>query len=72
MTPCVIRDGDMAWAMTPCVIRDGDIAWAMMDTNDNPICIGCERTPNELGLREPKNWKKMIEDYKRNQRRRRP
>jgi len=46
--------------MTPCVLRDGDICYAM-DNNDNPICVGCERTPAQLKRPPPKNWAATVQ-----------
>jgi hypothetical protein len=49
--------------MTPCVLRDGDICWA--DKFDGkPICVGCERTPKELGLPAPVPWPRPASDSK--------
>jgi hypothetical protein len=45
--------------MTPCVLRDGDICWA--DKFDNkPICVGCELTPEQLGLPAPDPWPRRL------------
>jgi hypothetical protein len=49
--------------MTPCVIRDGAVAFAM-DSQDRPICVGCERSPKTLGVPYPANWAKTVADYK--------
>jgi hypothetical protein len=38
--------------MTPCVRRDGAVCFAL-DGRDQPICVGCERTPEELGVLPP-------------------
>lgn len=53
--------------MTPCVIRDGDTCWAM-DGADKPICVGCEHTPQFLGLPPPANWSRTVSDYYAKQR----
>jgi hypothetical protein len=54
--------------MTPCVRRDGDVAFAM-GSADNPICVGCEKTPAALDVPPPKDWAKMVRDYQRKTRR---
>jgi hypothetical protein len=41
--------------MTPCVLRDGDICYAETLRRE-PICVGCERTPAELGRTPPEPW----------------
>jgi hypothetical protein len=38
--------------MTPCVLKDGPVCFAM-DSKDQPICVDCERTPEELGVARP-------------------
>jgi hypothetical protein len=50
--------------MTPCVLKDGAMCFAM-DSNDQPICVGCERSPQTLGVPFPANWAKTVADYKR-------
>jgi len=50
--------------MTPCVIRDGSVAFAM-DDHDQPICVGCEHSPKFLGVPRPADWWKTVADYKR-------
>jgi hypothetical protein len=45
--------------MTPCVIRDGDICYAE-DGRHRPICVGCERTPEQTGVPRPKDWNKIV------------
>jgi hypothetical protein len=35
--------------MTPCVRRDGHICW-VLNTWDKPICVGCERGPQTVGI----------------------
>lgn len=32
--------------MTPCVRRDGDVAWVM--DRGRPICVGCERAKGKV------------------------
>lgn len=54
--------------MTPCVLRDGSVAWAI-NSNDKPICVGCEKTPKVLGMIYPKGWSKIVAEYKRGVRR---
>jgi hypothetical protein len=56
--------------MTPCVLKDGPICFAM-DSRDNPICVGCERTPEALGVDPPADWSKQVADYHAKQKRRR-
>lgn len=41
--------------MTPCVIKDGAICFAM-NSRGNPICVGCEKTPETLGVLAPTPW----------------
>jgi hypothetical protein len=48
--------------MTPCVRRDGAVAFAM-DMADQPICVGCERTPAQLGVERPADWEQTVKDY---------
>jgi hypothetical protein len=57
--PCPYAKSDM----TPCVLKDGAICFAM-NANDNPICVGCERTPEQLGIPAPKDWAAQVADYK--------
>lgn len=57
------------WAkseMTPCVIKDGQICFALSlnNNNDNPICVGCGRSPEQIGVDAPKDWAEQIADYK--------
>lgn len=52
--------------MTPCVLRDGAVCFAM-DSRDRPICVGCERSPKTLGVPVPLDWAKTVADYKRGQ-----
>lgn len=49
--------------MTPCVRKDGDLAFTM-DSSEQPICVGCERTPTELGVDRPANWDTVVAKYK--------
>jgi predicted Fe-S protein YdhL (DUF1289 family) len=53
--------------MTPCVLKDGAICFAM-NTMDRPICVGCGRTPEQLGVDPPKDWAKTVADYKKRKR----
>lgn len=48
--------------MTPCVIKDGPVCYAM-DSKDEPICVGCERRPAELGLQRPADWDDTVRSY---------
>lgn len=58
--------------MTPCVLKDGAMCFAM-DSRDEPICVGCERTPEALGVPRPADWAQTVADYYRaNPRARRP
>jgi hypothetical protein len=50
--------------MTPCVRKDGPVCFAM-DSRDEPICVGCERSPETLGVPRPADWAKTVADYKR-------
>lgn len=52
--------------MTPCVLRDGAICFAM-DSHDEPICVGCEKTPRALGVERPANWDQIVRDARREQ-----
>jgi hypothetical protein len=49
--------------MTPCVLKDGAICFAM-DSDDEPICVGCEHSPKFLGVPRPPDWEKTVADYK--------
>jgi len=48
--------------MTPCVLRDGPICFAM-DSRDQPICVGCERPPEQLGVPRPKDWDEQVKRF---------
>lgn len=48
--------------MTPCVRKDGAICFAM-DSADEPICAGCERTPKGLGVPRPADWEQTVARY---------
>jgi hypothetical protein len=48
--------------MTPCVIEDGDICYAEKGPAREPICVGCERTPDQTGVPRPKVW--PVEDQR--------
>ena len=48
--------------MTPCVLRDGPICFAM-NVDDKPICVGCERTPKQLGVEAPADWDQQVASY---------
>jgi hypothetical protein len=45
--------------MTPCVVRDGAMCYAE-DGRHRPMCVGCERTPEQTGVAPPKNWDKIV------------
>jgi len=49
--------------MTPCVLKDGANCFAM-DSRDEPICVGCERSPKTLGVPRPKDWAQTVANYK--------
>lgn len=49
--------------MTPCVIRDGAIAYAI-GSGDKPICVGCEKSPKAIGVTGPDPVKWALEIYK--------
>jgi len=51
-------------AMTPCVKRDGPVAYAI-GPRDNPICVGCERSAQVLGVPPPADWAEQVAAYKR-------
>ena len=55
--------------MTPCVIKDGPVAFCFGDGNE-PICVGCERGPNKIGVPRPADWDKTIKDYTKTEQRR--
>jgi hypothetical protein len=48
--------------MTPCVRKDGNVAWTM-DSRDDPVCVGCGLGPQTLNLPPPKDWEKTVENY---------
>jgi hypothetical protein len=51
--------------MTPCVVEDGVVAYAMT-ADDNPICAGCVRTPDQTGVQvDPVKWAKDVAEYNR-------
>jgi hypothetical protein len=54
--------------MTPCVIRDGDICYAM-DNADLPVCVGCGSKPAQTGVPKPADWDKQVADYAKKARR---
>jgi len=47
--------------MTPCVLKDGAMCFAVGD-NDEPICVGCERSPEALGVPRPADWERIVEE----------
>lgn len=62
MAKCAHSKSDM----TPCVIRDGAICFGM-DWKDDPVCVGCGRSPGEMGVEKPTGWLHIIADfYKQN------
>lgn len=48
--------------MTPCVLKDGPICFAM-NWMDRPICVGCEKSPQTLGVDPPGDWSRQVADY---------
>lgn len=54
--------------MTPCVLKDGPVCFAM-SAEDNPVCVGCGRSPERLGVDPPGDWEKQVADYYRKARR---
>jgi hypothetical protein len=59
-TACPYAKSDM----TPCVIKDGPMCWAVGD-GDRPICVGCERGPKTLGVPFPADWEQTLEQVRR-------
>lgn len=55
--------------MTPCVIKDGAIAYAI-SSSDTPICVGCEKGPTITGIDPPKDWAQQVASYKYEERKR--
>lgn len=55
---------------TPCVLKDGPVCFAM-NRRDYPICVGCEKTPETLGVDHPADWEKTVADYYAKQRKQR-
>lgn len=55
MNGCPYKKSDM----TPCVITDGAICYAM-NSRDEPICVGCERTPEQTGVARPADWAEQV------------
>jgi len=61
MTYCPRAKSDM----TPCVVRDGTIAYAM-SSMDAPICVGCEQGPTITGVAMPAaEWKQIVDTWYR-------
>jgi len=56
--------------MTPCVLKDGEMCFAM-DTADQPICVGCEKSPASLGVARPADWDMTVANYYATQKTRR-
>lgn len=60
--------------MTPCAIKDGDMAASfnspMMLETPPPICVGCNRSFAKLGIPDPAGWEKTVGDYIRKYERR--
>jgi hypothetical protein len=52
--------------MTPCVIKDGPICFAF-GANDEPICVGCERSPDALGVPRPADWDRTVAEFRHKQ-----
>lgn len=57
-------------SMTPCVVTDGPIAYAMTGITNAPICAGCERGPLTTGVPKPENWDADCAAYLAKQKRR--
>ena len=55
--------------MTPCVLRDGAVCFAM-NAVDEPICVGCERAPEVIGVDKPPDWDKTVKEYRNRERNR--
>src|SRR5215472_10963137 len=60
MKTCEYKKSDM----TPCVITDGAVCYAM-NSRDQPICVGCERTPVQTGVLPPADWIQQVAEYKK-------
>ena len=56
---CPYRKSDM----TPCVIIDGPICYAA-DSQDRPICVGCERSPEKTGIPPSPDFAAELARYK--------
>ena len=48
--------------MTPCVITDGPVAYCA-NLSDEPICVGCERTPKQTGVPAPPDFADQLAAY---------
>jgi hypothetical protein len=60
MQSCDYRKSDM----TPCVLVDGPVCFAF-GSNDEPICVGCERSYRVLGVPRPADWDQQVEQVRR-------
>lgn len=50
-------------ADTPCVFRDGTVAYAM-SSMDAPICVGCEKGPTVTGVTiHAADWKRTVDAW---------
>lgn len=63
-------------AMTPCVMRDGELAMCYSDTHISlqtppPLCVGCNRSVTSLGLAVPADWPQQVAAYRKKTERRR-
>lgn len=48
--------------MTPCVIRDGDMCYGGW-TPATPRCVGCGRSPEQIGVPAAADYGKTFERY---------
>lgn len=48
--------------MTPCVLKGGP-NYFVMNLNKQPICIGCGRRPEVLGVPRPDDWEKRVAEF---------
>jgi len=53
------------FARTPCVVREGVCALVMDAAADDPVCVGCQRTPQQIGLGRPSVWEQRVHAYYR-------
>lgn len=48
--------------MTPCVRKDGPMCFAMTAA-DQPVCVGCGRSPEVLDVDRPADWEQQVALY---------